>query len=401
MLNPAYTKTIVFSTLLVFVIGVFLRLYPSAGTQGIGFDEKLYAKYVNVLSKTGLKNYPATCEAYIEAQQELPSAILPPTRFLYIYSAYLWQSAFGGDSLIALHRISCLFSMLTLALSMFFAARVGGPAVIMGVTALMACAPTQIHMSQHALIDGFFAFWALLSVWTLWENLQSPNRIGWLLFYGISLGLMVLAKENAAFVFAAILLLLLLNRWMQFGRVTPALLATTLIGPAAGFVLLNILAGGPAHFIRIYELLIQKAYALEYAIRFCDGPWYRYLVDLLLVSPLVFLLAVGEVFQITRAKKAALYFTLFIAGSYLCMANVKYSYNLRYANMWDLPLRYLAFAQLTTLSTSWGRYRVPLLVGIVLLLCLFELNQYRIFFVDYRLYELVSEGLLRAVRIIK
>ena len=36
------------------------------------------------------------------------------------------------------------------------------------------------------------------------------------------------------------------------------------------------------------------------------------------------------------------------------MCLVKYSMNLRYTNMWDMPLRYLAFAQLTWLAARLG-----------------------------------------------
>ena len=54
--------------------------------------------------------------------------------------------------------------------------RMAGRGTALAVLALMACAPTQIHMSQHALVDGFFTFWATLTLWMLWENLRQPLR---------------------------------------------------------------------------------------------------------------------------------------------------------------------------------------------------------------------------------
>ena len=39
--------------------------------------------------------------------------------------------------------------------------------------------------------------------------------------------------------------------------------------------------------------------------------------------------------------------------------------------------------------------------GIVALLCAFDLRQYQIFFVQHNLYELVTAGLLHALRILK
>jgi 4-amino-4-deoxy-L-arabinose transferase-like glycosyltransferase len=75
---------------------------------------------------------------------------------------------------------------------------------MLGVLALLACAPTQLHTAQHGLIDGVFAFWALTCVWLLWENLHRPDDGRWQAAYAAVLALMVLTKENAAFVYFAL-----------------------------------------------------------------------------------------------------------------------------------------------------------------------------------------------------
>ena len=236
-----------------------------------------------------------------------------------------------------------------------------GPGWALGVSALVAFAPTQIHMSQHALVDGFFAFWALFTLWTFWENLRAPRHWRWLLPYTLGLCLMVLTKENAAFVYFALLVLMVTNRWLQFGTVTRELLACSLIGPLLGFVILVFLAGGLETLRKTYQLSVSKNYTLVYAIVTGDGPWHRYIVDLLLVSPVVVLLAIGSLFRLDRTKKPELFLTIFIAASYLVMCNLKYGMNLRYANMWDMPLRVLAFSCLTSLVAPFVRYRTVLL----------------------------------------
>ncbi len=384
-----------------FAVGIFLRVYPSAAFRGIGFDEHLYRVYVTQLEKVGLLGYPDMTEAYIVKQASLPSAILPPTRFLYIFCADLWRGLFGGAPLPALHAVSCLFSVLTLALAALWSWRLGGRAVCLGVTALMACAPTEIHMAQHALIDGFFAFWALLALWGLWESLRAPQRLGWQILYAGALALMVLTKENAFFIYLALLGLLGLNLKLRFGTVTPRLLLLTVAGPLLGVVLLLFLAGGVENFVAVYRLLVAKAYTLEYAIKTGDGPWHRYLVDLLLSSPLTLLLALGAAFRVKFTDKSALYFLGFIAVSYALMCNVKYGMNLRYATVWNLPLRYLAFAQLAAWARFGGQRAALLLIVGVGALCAYDLRQYVVLFVEHDLYELVSEGLLQALKILK
>lgn len=376
-------------------------LHLSPKFDGIGFDEALYREYVNSLIANGVTAYPDIVDRYIEVQQKLTGSILPPVRFLYIFSAYLWHQVFGTEALAALRDVASLFSILTLLLSTIFAWRLKGSAWALGVAALMSFAPTQIHMSQHALVDGFFTFWALLCLWMLWENLRAPRQWHWLAAYAFGLCLMVLTKENAAFVFAALVAIVVANRWIHFGTVTRELLLCMIAGPLLGVVILIFLAGGVETFITTYRLSVGKNYQLAYAILTGDGPWHRYLVDLLLVSPVVLILAIGTVFRLDTTKKPEIFLSVFIAASYVIMCNVKYGMNLRYANMWDMPLRFLALNQIFDFAEPFKRYRSLVVSSVIVLICAFEVRQCIVLFVQYPLYELVSEGLLRALHILK
>ena len=403
---------------IILAAGIFLRVTPQAFAPGatlhflaplhsqpawtkIGFDEGLYREYVNALSKGGLTSYPDIVESYIDVQKQLPGSILPPLRFLYIFTAYLWHSIFGAEALNALHQVASFFSMLTLVLATFFVWRMRGSTWAIAIGALMAVAPTQLHMSQHALVDGFFTFWALLVLWLLWENLQTPRNWRWLVGYILALALLVLTKENSFFVWIALVALLITSRWLQFGTVTREIVIATILGPLLGVVLLIFLAGGIDIFVQSYQLSVGKNFQLQYAILTGDGPWYRYLVDLMLVSPVVVILAFGCLFRLNRTMKTELFMSIFIAASYLVMCNVKYGMNLRYANMWDLPLRFLAFSQIVWLASFAKQYRGAIIAGAVVLLAAVELHQYIVLAVRYPLYELITHDLLKALSILK
>jgi len=399
-------------------LGILVRTIPLASFTGVGFDEGLYRNYALSLDHVGLANYPAICALYLEEQKE-PDAVtkLPPTRFLYIYCGWIMKRVVFGDappappkapgfaksdpSLVSLHRTSSLFSILLFLVAGVCAWRMLGAVRGLGVLALMACAPIQIHMAQHALIDGFFAFWATLCVWLLWENLRHPNHWGWLAAYGVCLALMVLTKENAFFVFVGLCGLLAVNRWAQFGVVTRRLLLVMVVGALAGLSVLVNLAGGPEVFIAIYRLLVASAEQNIYAIRTGDGPWHRYLVDLMIVSPAVLCLAIGGLFTSVKTSRPLLYLSAFVGFTYLLMCNVRFGMNLRYATIWELPLCALATVQVGEMARPFGK-RGPLVYGLILsALCVYSLHQYEVFFVNCNLYELVSEGLLRAVKILK
>jgi hypothetical protein len=387
---------------LIAAAGIFVRVIHWAGFSGRGFDEVLYAHYLRQLISVGLSRYPDIVDSYLAYQKTIPGSILPPTRFLYIFCAYGWHGVFGGEPLAAFYAISRLFSVLTFLLAGLFGRRLlrGGWAAL-GVFALLAFSPLQIHLAQHALVDGFFEFWALLTLWALWENLQQPRHRGWLAAYTAGLALMVATKENAFFVFVAVLALLAAAKWLRLGIVTRPLWVLTFVGPLIGVAILANAAGGLPTLCEVYLVGVPKNLHLEYAILTGDGPWYRYLLDLLTVSPLVLILAFGMGFQVRWNDKALLFLLVFIAVSYALMANVKYGLNLRYATIWDFPIRVLAVSQCGLLAARCGRWRLPVFGGMLAGLCAFDLMQYQRLAVAYPLYELVPLDLLHALRILK
>src|SRR5438309_6925587 len=416
--SPVSRRVDIILLVIILAFGIFLRLPPHAFLPGaplhsiaalhpqpafvrLGFDEELYRKYTNGLIADGLCGYPGIVQAYMEVLKERTASILPPLRFLYIFTAYTWHSIFGSEALEALHQVAAFFSMLTLALGTLFVWRVRGPTWAIAIAALMAVAPTQLHMSQHALVDGFFTFWATLVLWLFWENLQTPRNWRWLASYVVALALLVLTKENSFFVFVALVALLIANRWLRFGIVTRELVIATLLGSLLGVVILVFLAGGISELQQCYQLSVSKNFQLDYAIKTGDGPWHRYLVDLLLVSPIVLILALGTIFRLNRTMKPELFMSIFIAASYLVMCNLKYGMNLRYANMWDMPLRFLAFSEIVWLASFAKRSRAAILATAVVLLCAIEFHQYIVLAVHYPLYELITHDLLEALHILK
>ena len=99
--------------------------------------------------------------------------------------------------------------------------------------------------------------------------------------------------------------------------------------------------------------------------------------------------------------KPELYFAIFIAASYLVMCNVKYGMNLRYANIWDMPLRFLALSCLLGLVEPFVRYRNLIFAVAIALVAAFEFHQYIVLAVRYPLYELITHDILQALRILK
>ncbi len=388
----------------ILVVGTLLRIRLPAGFNGIGFDENLYRTYVGMLDRCGVRHYPVLINSFISHQLDPGHyAILPPTRVFYIIGGYAYHHLFGLEPLRALRMLSCQFSVLTLFVSALAVWRMTGQrALTIAVTALMACAATEIHLAQHSLIDGVFGFWALLVVWLMWENLRHPGKWSWSIALGSALAVMVVTKENAFFVFAVLLLMMLGNHWLKFGTVTRRLILTVFVGALAGFTVVLMAAGGIENFTLVFSLLKEKVPTLPYTIHTGGGPWHRYLVDLLLVSPVVVLLATANILQTVADRTPAhRYLATFSCLTYAVLTVFPEGMNLRYILMLDMPLRFFATQQVFAFSQYFGRHKNVLLACTVLAICAYDLRQHHILFVKGQLYELVTEGLVRTQGIIR
>lgn len=441
--------------LLIALLGGAMRVADSAAWRSTGFDEILYRRYVNmmdggeqvapvfqrgdrgaqpykmVIEGRGAGAMPEMVRFFLETQKSATTECeLPPTRFLYLYTSWLWKRAqFGGTkaltmreinipgegdsyakdadhvdpALASLHRVACLFTMLAMLGGGLAAWRMAGHWAGLGALALMAFDPVQIHFSQHALIDGVFLLWAVLCVWTTWECLRNPASWGWLAAHTVCLALMVLTKENAFFVYCALGAVVLVNRWLHFGKVTPRFLLLSIAGPLLALIALVVMAGGPTAFVEVYRTLVAKAQNLAYAQKTGDGPWHRYLLDVMTVSPVVLCLALGALFAVAPRRKDIAFLAVFVAASYLLMCNVKYGINLRYASIWALPFRAAAFAMLWQMCARFGQRQGLVVCVLVAGLCAYELRQYTILAMNPErpLYELVPNDLLRLLDILK
>src|SRR3954468_22037427 len=82
-------KTQVILLIAILCLGVFARIYPSAGFKGIGFDEHIYATYAKAAAGAGLTNYHALVDEFVAIQAKQHDALVPPTRVGFVVPAAL------------------------------------------------------------------------------------------------------------------------------------------------------------------------------------------------------------------------------------------------------------------------------------------------------------------------
>jgi 4-amino-4-deoxy-L-arabinose transferase-like glycosyltransferase len=391
---------------LILIIGFSLRLLPHFGVPDQPtLDEYFYMTNVKMLKELGgPAEYAALMENYVRVQARTEMVMLPPTRCVYILLGWAWDAVFHSGARMALRHVAAIFSCLSFLLSGVFAFRLGGARVALVAGALMAVSPLDLVMAHRELVDGVFAFWVLLSLWLLWENMQRPARLGWLAAYAGSLAMMVLTKENAFFAAVAIGGLLCTSALfpgLNLGRTKWSTVIATFAGGIMGVTVLICIAGSLRTLIETYRLLVTKAESMPFAYESGGGPWFRYIVDLMLVSPAVLLPAIGGIFALRRENRQGIFLLLFIVFSCAVMVNVKNGMNVRYATMWDMPLRYLAAGPI--LQMAAGIRRWPVVAGVLLVSLVggIELHQYSMIFVQHDIGEPITEYLMHALEIVR
>lgn len=95
--------------------------------------------------------------------------------------------------------------------------RLANPSLATGATALFTMLPFAARMGADALSDSTYLFFMLLGFWTTTEFLLS-HRAHWLTATGLSVGLAYLARPEALFLPAALMLTLVVVQWRRDWR---------------------------------------------------------------------------------------------------------------------------------------------------------------------------------------
>ncbi|EDY21312.1 hypothetical protein CfE428DRAFT_1605 [Chthoniobacter flavus Ellin428] len=388
------------------IFGAYFR-FPLHRDPGFpsNFDEQVYIAYVDRLAEHGIASYPAIFHDYVEQASKAEIVFLPPSRVGYVVPAWLLTRLTKWNSYEALRMVSAVGSFLFALTGFFFARRWVTPRMALAVLGLLICAPLQIHLSQFVFIDGVAAFWALLTAVSVWECFQQPRRLGWAITAGFAAWALLLTKQEiAAFVALFLIVALLLGKRLGFSTDRrPVFVALTCAG-LLGVLVLVLTAGGVSVLGETFRIYIERSPQIPYAVKTGDGPWNRYLIELVLLSPLVFLLALCGIFRGQPKGSVGRYWLLFLVTTYLIMGNVQYGMNLRYTAMWDFPLALFAVMAISSLTTR-RRHPVVWAAALTGVVCLMTFRQYNVIFrenaLGQNLYDPIPEYMLRAVRILK
>jgi hypothetical protein len=158
-------------------------------------------------------------------------------------------------------------------------------------------------------------------------------------------------------------------------------------------------AGGLEPLLTTTRTVLESPKTNLYAIQFCGGPWYRYLIDYLCLSPFPTLLGVLASSVLIEHVRAGLWprpqIFFAVVGAGLLTEQAFLIKNVRYMVALELPLRFLALSWLLHLGAGLSRQLRWLLVGsVVAILCVLDGQTFALW-VQARGYDPVSSLLLQ------
>jgi len=384
--------------LIVILIVVSVLLIPSMNKVkfAVAYDEGIYLRYAQHIAENGISGFRFLFEDYAANEEYWHSP--SPFRIGFIIISSIIIKLFG-NSFLSLAYISFFSYLLFIIATFVFCKRFYDQDKAILVTFLVAFSPMQMAMARRALSESFLMLFLGLSLWLFLDLVQSKdkNLAKKLLFVAI-FTFTILIKETSVLLLGPFLAYLIIYKILhkESFKITK-LLPYILVYPCVltGLVYL-FLIGGFLNFVEMVRILLTSTEVNPYT-PFCSGPWFRYLIDYMLLSPWTLLLSVGFIFYTLRdfreRNETDIYFSVIVIVG-LLMFNF-FIMSIRYVMFLDIPIMLFTVLMLSMLiPVKSERMKFLVVLGIVVILCISNFLTFHDMFIKKELYDPTSLMLL-------
>jgi 4-amino-4-deoxy-L-arabinose transferase-like glycosyltransferase len=362
-------------------------------------DEGYYLNYATRVSKEGVGSFPGMFSDYVhnKANWIFPS----PLRVAYIALGGAWLRLFG-PSYIALSWLSLCCYCGALAVSYCFCRKYYGETTALLFSALLAFSPLNMAMARRALVDGPANMCAIVAVWLLFDAVGEGNGMRRALFVGMY-AITILMKEVLVLLVPVFAIYLAIEKYMKKKELALRdILLMTACPPLLALGICALASGNAAIVFKIIRIIITSPAANRYANLYCSGAWISYLVDFIVLSPWVCILAIGYFFSqvcMPQRREQDRYFS--VLGVCYFFFLIFFVKNIRYALLLDTPFRLFAVLMIQKIAETYTpRHAIVVCALCVAAISVFDYILFYNIFVLHALYDPVSIHLLQERRLI-
>jgi hypothetical protein len=399
-----YQHVIIVCLVLFSVFSLYFYI-PEENRFAKGADEGYYFKFADIIAEKGISAFPPLIKSYaIDTQAHLYP---PPSRVGHILLTALWFKIFGA-SFISLAKFSFFCYILFILVCFYFSKKIFGKDISYPFTLLVSSSPLIMAMAKRALLDSNVnLFWAL-SIWSFMDFLISKKKnkfFIFLLIYSFSL----IVKESSLVLMVFFIAFFLIHKHYFKNSISDFYLLGIIFIPLVlvGTFYISLL-GGIANFISLIKGLLDTHFGSvklsKYAVLFCNGAWYRYIIDYLLLSPITTLLFIGYTGYILVSRKwewKITYFLLYFLIIFVVFSSLKYSKVVRFVITLDMVINLCSVIMLYELFRIKNKNKQALWVFISVI-AIFFVNylNFNYLFYEFNIYDPVTYWLLIAKKLI-
>jgi 4-amino-4-deoxy-L-arabinose transferase-like glycosyltransferase len=358
--------------------GYYLRYMKAVSEEGPGVLPRLFSEY---LARAENFNYP------------------PPSRIGFTLLSAGWALV-SGASLESLSRLALAAHLATVLVAWVFARRSFGAVGAVAIAAGLAFSPLLLGMGRQALMDSVVLLASSLVIWLFLEVVRRPqDRRLWLAF-ALAFAFAILVKELVLFLVLPFLAFVAWDRWRGRRALPPLLFVLLLAVPGIACLPLFVLAaGGVEPLVATFRGILAGPATNPYTLQLGSGPWYRYLIDYLVLSPwptVCALFYAGVLVLRARRREAESAHVFFgLLAALLLFQHAFVTKNVRYLMALELPLRVFAVAMLGEVFASRDRRLTAALVLVAVIgFAALDLATFEHVFVANRAYDPVTYPLL-------
>ncbi|MBK7642018.1 MAG: glycosyltransferase family 39 protein [Planctomycetes bacterium] len=360
-------------------------------------DDGYYLAFARTIAQEGPGAFP---KLFASWNGDSGNWIYPsPLRIGFVGVSALWVKLFGA-TLPALSWLSIVSHAAWILITACFARRHLEQRRALLATALASFAPLLLGTARQALQDSFLLVWMALACWTFLETLAQPRSRAWRIAFVASFAFAILTKELALLLLPAFVLGWFVERRARAGELPAAPFVWQLAMPGLITAPLFLLAaGGFGPLLQTVRTVLGSPSTNTYAIRFGSGPWYRYLIDYICLSPGVTLLALGFagalLVRTLRERPARAEVQLGIVAAVLLFEMGFFTKNARYLLILELPLCVFASGMLCELVPAKWNSRWIWIAAAGALLCILDWRTFDYGWVQHGIYDPLSGALLQ------
>ncbi len=365
--------------------------------QNKNSDEYFYLSYAQQISQTGLSGFKDLTTWYSQSEENRyhPS----PLRAGYILLTVLFINIFGA-TFSALVILSFICFALSCLIFYHYAKKNFPEYIALFFVFFISASPLTLGMSHVALSESLIYLLLGTSAWLFLDFLQRPTQRTLTILTSVLFFSLLVKETTCLFILFILIFSWIARKKFSIRIAKKDLLILTTVPPLLAVVFYIFLLGVKNFTLSIYSIYLTHFVdqANNYALYFSSGPWYRYLVDFMVITPVMTTIALGYGFHLIVKEKPdwrVIYFLIYSLTIFIPLSLLQHSKVVRFVvNLEMVIALFCAFAIAEIFKEDLKQKKTIKIAFTLITIFVFSYHQFLTIFLSPFLLDPISYNIL-------